>query len=71
MIYYSAFPLDLAYYDPSQIKLEEMTVDGITMLVNKQNEGEATLVRLISPDPAHYLDPRYQPGMKITNQPRV
>ncbi|MGA9174084.1 MAG: YlzJ-like family protein [Thermoactinomyces sp.] len=71
MIYYSAFPLDLAFYDPSQMKLEEMTIDGVTMLVNKESEEEATLVRMISPNPAHYLDPRYQPGVRITKTPRV
>jgi hypothetical protein len=63
--------LDLAFYDPSQMKLEEMTIDGVTMLVNKESEEEATLVRMISPNPAHYLDPRYQPGVRITKTPRV
>jgi hypothetical protein len=70
MIHYSALPLELAYYDPTVPQLEEMTVDGVTMLVRKEGDGERTVVRLISPDPAHYLDPRFQPGNKLRRTPQ-
>jgi hypothetical protein len=66
MIYYSVMPLELAFLDEPQRPLEEMVVDGVTMLVPKENEQEKIIVRLLSADPAHYLDPRFQPGQRVT-----
>ncbi|MFC7443110.1 YlzJ-like family protein [Laceyella putida] len=66
MIYYSVMPMELAFLDESQRPLEEMVVDGVTMLVRKENEQEKIIVRLLSADPAHYLDPRFQPGQRVT-----
>ncbi|MFD1424196.1 YlzJ-like protein [Laceyella sediminis] len=66
MIYYAVVPMELAFFDESQTPLEEVEVEGVPMLVRKHNEQEKTIVRLLSADPAHYLDPRFQPGLRIS-----
>lgn len=65
MIYYSVMPMELAFFDQSQVPLEEVAVDGVILQVRRESEQEKTIVRLISGDPAHYLDPRFQPGQRI------
>ncbi|MBA4603745.1 YlzJ-like family protein [Thermoactinomyces mirandus] len=71
MIYYSIIPIELAYYNVDELALQEIQVQGVNMLVHKENEQEATIVRVLSADPAHYLDPRFQPGKKIRHTPFI
>ncbi|MGA8943002.1 MAG: YlzJ-like family protein [Thermoactinomyces sp.] len=71
MIYYSAIPIELAYYNADGLALQEVQVQGVNMLIHKGNDQEGTIVRVLSADPAHYLDPRFQPGNKIRHIPSI
>ncbi|MBS7530807.1 YlzJ-like family protein [Hazenella sp. IB182353] len=67
MIYYTALPEELIFSNLNEEAppLKEIEVDGIQMVVQMENETEASIVRLISGDLNHYLDQRLQPGNKI------
>lgn len=71
MIYYSSIPIELAYFNADNMALQEIRVQGVNMLVHKENEQEATIVRILSADPSHYLDSRFQPGNKIRHTPSI
>lgn len=43
----------------------EMVIGGRQLLVQTDNHREGTIVRLISTDPADFLDPRFQPGNRV------
>ncbi|MCL1873788.1 MAG: YlzJ-like family protein [Clostridiales bacterium] len=38
---------------------------GCQMLVSPQGNGKGQILRLLSGDPKHYLDPRFCPGQEI------
>lgn len=65
MIYYSVIPAEVALQEPEQSKLREVEFEGISMIVQMGSGSNAQIVRLLSPDPQHYLDPRFQPGNTI------
>jgi len=73
MIHYTVLPMDLVFHDYNQpsMALEEVLVEGVRMLVRKDNESESTIVRVISGDPSVYLNPRFQPGTKVTRIPKI
>lgn len=73
MIHYTIFPLDQIFYDYNQpgMELEEIQIEGVNMVVRKDSETEATIMQVISGDPAIYLNPRYQPGTKVTRIPKI
>jgi hypothetical protein len=39
----------------------ETIYDGVHLLVEQAGKG-IKVVRILSPDPSHFLDPRFQPG---------
>ncbi len=43
----------------------EIEVDGRRIQVIPGNDGTGTVQRLISLEPADYLDPRFQPGARV------
>lgn len=47
-------------------KQKEMIFDQIPVVVEKEGDDGYRVVRLISTDPNHYLDPRFVPGNKIS-----
>lgn len=66
MIHWTLLPEEIVFQDHSNAvpPIYETIVDGVSLLV--QQDGEAMrVVRLLSPDPAHFLDPRFQPGNVI------
>ncbi|MFC4077894.1 YlzJ-like family protein [Salinithrix halophila] len=67
MIYYSVIPAEQALQDPASTgpDYREVEVEGVLMTVEMVGE-DARIVRLHSPDLAHYLNPRFQPGNKVT-----
>jgi hypothetical protein len=67
MILHTLLPLDqvLEGFNEMEPVYEEMNVDGITMVVEPVSPRRAKIVRLISPDPMHYLNPAYAPGQMI------
>ncbi|WP_028775811.1 YlzJ-like family protein [Shimazuella kribbensis] len=66
MIHWTPLPEELIFsqQDDSLPAIHETIVDGVSLLV--QQDGDAfRVVRLLSTDPAHFLDPRFQPGNVI------
>jgi hypothetical protein len=49
----------------TQERLVEITVDGVRLLAARSASGHARVVRLLSTDPADYLDGRFSPGQEI------
>lgn len=65
MVHWTLLPEELIYADPKALSempaIHETVVDGVHMLVEQTGAG-VKVVRLLSPDPSHYLDSRFQPG---------
>lgn len=40
-------------------------VEGVRLLARNVGDGRGQIEQVISTDPAHYLDPRFQPGMMV------
>lgn len=67
MIHYSVMPLELVFEEQEhQPKYREAHVNGVHMLIEWTGPSEARIVRLLSPDPQDYLNPRFQPGNRLT-----
>lgn len=74
MIHYSVVPLDMVLAAGNLEELPEtveLAFGDITMEVRPDGPREAVIVRLISGNPQHYLDPRYAPGRRIALEPRL
>lgn len=73
MIHYTILPQELIFYDSKQKRPEqkEVIIDGVQLVVQLENASEATIVRLLSPDPMHFLDPRFQPGNRVQLFPKI
>lgn len=46
----------------------EMSVNGMTVVVHAGADGKRRIERLLSTNPAHYLQPEWQPGMPWPEQ---
>lgn len=67
MILYTTMPQELIYeqeYDSlsSHIMVED---NGVPLLVSEVSNGEYEVVRILSSNPQHFLDTRYNPGAKL------
>ncbi|MCS1351251.1 YlzJ-like family protein [Mechercharimyces sp. CAU 1602] len=73
MIHYTVLPHELIYLDPDQPQADtkEVVIDGVTVEVLMNTSGQAQIVRLLSSDPEHFLNPRLQPGSQISMVPSV
>lgn len=71
MIIYSPVPLEqiISGIENDIEAPQEVEVDGLLMQVQPIDGNRARIVRLISPDPQHYLNPRYAPGSVIHYRP--
>lgn len=70
MIYYSVIPVEAALTDETEtMDVREVSVNGVMMQVEVTGSGEGRIRRLLSPEPHHYLDSRYQPGQYIAIPP--
>lgn len=71
MIHYTPLPLEdvFAGWDQPGEAPQEVTVNGVTMLVEPVNMQEAKIVRIISANPQDYLNPSFQPGNTISFVP--
>lgn len=67
MIHYTPLALEevFAGYDQMKFNYREIQIDQMTMVVDQISPDEGKIVRLISPNPQDYLNPRYQPGNMI------
>jgi hypothetical protein len=73
MIIYSVIPNEVIFegledFDP---RYEEISMDGITLQVERRGQHQAAIVRLLSYDPQDYLNPKYAPGSIIEYNPSV
>lgn len=68
MIIYSIIPQELIFQSDVQeeIKHQSITYDGIPLLVEMAEDNCYRVIRVLSSDPAHYLDQRCMPGSKIS-----
>ncbi|HYG59882.1 MAG TPA: YlzJ-like family protein [Symbiobacteriaceae bacterium] len=66
-ILWTAMPLELVTEGllPQAEACVEQTVEGRLLLVTPSHDGYGTVQRLLSTDPADYLDPRWQPGCRV------
>jgi hypothetical protein len=71
MILYTEVPLDavLEGWDAPRPAAAEMTINGVPMQIEPLSPFHGRIVRLLSPDPMHYLNPAYAPGQLIEFKP--
>ncbi|OXM84729.1 YlzJ-like family protein [Paenibacillus rigui] len=70
MIHYTVLPLDAVMdgIETMEASTIEVTMNGITMQVQPMNATQASIVRILSPNPQDYLNPLYSPGRVIQFQ---
>lgn len=68
MILYTPVPKEVIFQPEMEVfkKRMEITYDGVPLLVESGENNSYRIVRVLSTDPAHYLDPRLMPGNSIT-----
>jgi len=69
MILYTTLPRELIfdYHENQPLNTEETILyNGIPLLVNKTNQQEFQVIRVLSTNPQHFLDPRCTPGSIIS-----
>ncbi len=74
MIMYTTIPLEYIFENMEQVEnqvVKELNFGGITMMVEQTGAFEGKIIRLISPNPQDYLNPRYAPGQKIYFRPEL
>ena len=60
------------FYDPDSANRNyPIELEGVPMMIQLDQQGEATILQLLSCDPQHYLDPRFQPGNKVQLFPKI
>lgn len=67
MILWTVMPLDVVF-PPTEntLSYEEIEVDGTKLIVERLSVTEAKVIRVISSNPADFLNPNYQPGTRLT-----
>lgn len=66
MILYTVLPLETVLEGLEQERnFVDLQLEGLTVTVEPVSLEEAIIVRVISTDPSHYLNPRLSPGKKI------
>lgn len=73
MILYTIIPIDTIMEGLGQIQpeYEEISINGITVLVEQLGLTEGRIVRVISTDPQDFLNPSFQPGTMINFSPAI
>ncbi len=73
MIFYSPVPIEQVFegYDQMKLNYKEIQIGSATMVVEQMPTGEGRVVRLISPNPQDYLNPKYQPGSMLQFKPTL
>ncbi|TDF98169.1 YlzJ-like family protein [Paenibacillus piri] len=73
MIHYTVLPLEVVLEGIEQMEDTsiQLTVNGITMQVQPINATQASIIRITSCNPQHYLNPQYSPGRIIEFQPVI
>lgn len=73
MILYTSMPQELIFPTPMEdfAKQSVINYNGVPLLIEQVGTTECRVLRLMSSDPAHYLDANYQPGTMITMIPSL
>ncbi|MEW6105685.1 MAG: YlzJ-like family protein [Bacillota bacterium] len=72
MILYTVLPLELVLEGIDRERtFTDVEINGITMTVEQVSANEAVIVRIISTDPQHFLDPALQPGSRVRLTPSL
>ncbi|MBM7644404.1 hypothetical protein JOD45_000597 [Scopulibacillus daqui] len=71
MILHTICPLEdvLEQENKKNDKKLTMEINGVKLIVEESGVNEYEIIQLISSDPQHFLDTRYQPGEKLTMKP--
>lgn len=71
MILYTQLPIEavLDGLDTPPPPTADIEVNGVLMQIEMASPYEGKIVRLLSPDPMHYLNPAYAPGQRIAFKP--
>ncbi len=66
MVIYTIYPIETVLKEEAQEKRSYFSLEshGRTFILELV-DGQAQIVRLISPNPQDYLNPRWQPGSKF------
>ncbi|MGV3488307.1 MAG: YlzJ-like family protein [Tuberibacillus sp.] len=75
MLLYTLIPMEQIFGEDEEEgkkrrKRKTMDIGGVTLEVEQSSDSEYEIVKLISSNPADFLDSRYQPGSKITMKPQ-
>jgi len=68
MIHYSILPEDQVFagMDTFEPKYEMVRLENCDVMIERSsNNASATIVRLFSPEPQHYLNPKLAPGTVV------
>ena len=68
MILYTIIPMEYVLEDREGRQVQrpiEVKGNGYSLLVEATGAGTGRIVRLVSTDPAHFLDPELQPGKEV------
>lgn len=69
MIHWTIYPNEYvaSQFSPdTSLHIEEMTIQGVSVQVLIQENGEAQIFRVLSSDPQDYLRTELQPGTTVT-----
>jgi hypothetical protein len=72
MILYTTIPLEAVFDGIEALEANTFTatVGGVEMVLEPAGERQARIVRLLSPDPQHYLRPEHAPGTIVQLAPQ-
>ncbi|NLG80221.1 MAG: hypothetical protein GX492_10460 [Firmicutes bacterium] len=72
MILYTVLPLELVLEGIDRERtFTNVEINGINVVVEQVSANEAVIVRIISTDPQHFLDPSLQPGSRVRLTPSL
>ncbi|MGE5701845.1 MAG: YlzJ-like family protein [Clostridia bacterium] len=74
MIMYTTVPLEFIFDNQEQVEkqvVKELNFGEVTMMVEPTGAFEGKIIRLISPNPQDYMNPRFSPGQKIYFRPEI
>lgn len=68
MILYTTMPLELVYpiAESEFAKRKTVNYEGISLIVEQDEDHAYRVIQVLSTNPAHFLDTRFQPGAKIS-----
>lgn len=63
MLLYTPIPMEIVLEGLDKERTyREVQIDGITMIVERINDSESKIIKLISTNPSDFLNPAFQPG---------